>query len=134
VVENLVVSFVVMLAILEFFEISWQKGNTLKELLAYNYIIYRHGNIYYFFKHVAFIFTIFIVIYTNMLNIYTVTLIFMKFMDIGFKLYVIGQINEEGELYIVNLFNKQDFPISSTIRYANVAVYPIMLYLGLTLS
>jgi hypothetical protein len=131
-VENLTIGFVVSLMIFEYVEISWQKGETLKELLAYNYITYQYGSIYYFTKHTAFLFIVFTIVYTNMINSYTITLLFMKFLDIGFKLYVVGEINNKGEVFIAQLFNNQDYPLSNTIRYSNMFIYPSIMYLGLT--
>ena len=130
--EDSVALYVFGLVILEYFELSWQKGNTLKELLAFNYMVYQYGMFYYFFKHTAFLYIIFTIIHTNIINSFTLTLVIMKFIDIGFKLYVIGKINQKGDLYMTTLFDNQDIPLSMYARYSNIVIYPVLLYLGLS--
>ena len=126
------IGFVFLLVILEFIEISWQKGRTLKELLAYNYMTYEYSVLYYFFKHTSFIFLLFVIIYTNVYNVYTITIIVMKFADISFKLYIIDNIKKHGDKYIIELFNSQDFEITPVLRYSNMIIYPLFLYLGMS--
>jgi hypothetical protein len=122
---------ILIMALFEYMEISWQRGNTLKELLIYNNEVYNKSGLLYFFRHIGFIYILAIIFILNLINIFTISILIMKSLDILFKLKIISRVSIDGTKYIDNLIGPVDFKINNTIRYANVVIYPLMLFFAL---
>jgi cellulose synthase/poly-beta-1,6-N-acetylglucosamine synthase-like glycosyltransferase len=122
---------ILIMALLEFFEISWQKGATLKELLIYNYHSYKESPFVYFARHGGFIYILFIILYLDLINVFTISILLMKLLDMLFKLKVISNIDKSGESYVDSLIGPVDFKISNSIRYSNIVIYPLLLFFAL---
>lgn len=113
--------FLIFIAV-ELFESNWQKSDTLYELLANNYKIYKSNLFIYFLLNTGFLYSIFLVIYLQNNSFLMLSIVGVKFLDIVFKLNIMSKIS-------------QDFPLENILpnikmnlvfRYINVLIYPIL--------
>lgn len=117
--------------VVEFLEIYWQKGNSIKELLVYNYQSYNKAPIFYFVKHLGFLYILYIIVGLGLINTFSITILIMKSVDLLFKLKIISKLNEHGEGYIDEVLNNFDARLSTRLKYSNILIYPILLFLAL---
>jgi hypothetical protein len=120
-----------LMAIAEYIEIYWQKGDSLRSLLLFNQQSYNNSPAIYLLKHTGFILVLFIIFALGLVNMFTLSILVMKVVDLSFKLSIINKLNNEGEVYLDRLLNGGDFQISSKVRYSNIVIYPLLLFLGL---
>jgi hypothetical protein len=125
------VELILVMVMLEYLEISWQKGNTLKELLMFNYHSYKSSSLLYFSRHIGFVYILFIILYLDLVNFFTISIIVMKTLDIVFKLKVISNIDKDGERYLDSLIGPIDFKITTSLKYSNIVIYPLLLLFAL---
>ena len=121
--------YVLLLALLEFYEYSWQRASTVKELLGRIYARYRAGIFYFFFSHPSFIFLLYVGIKYNLTNFWYLSLIGLKFFDIAYKLVIVKKIEQRAieEAMPIPL----EAPITPWMLRLNILFYPLMLYLAL---
>ena len=89
--EN-VLLFVVILILLELFEATMQRADTLYGVMEKLYAWYSKSVFLFFLIHPAFYFTLFVVMITDTFNIYMVLLLTLKVFDIFYKLELIKKI------------------------------------------
>jgi len=89
--EN-VLLFVVILILLELFEATMQRADTLYGVMEKLYAWYSKSVFLFFLIHPAFYFTLFVVMVTDTFNIYMVLLLTLKVFDIFYKLELIKKI------------------------------------------
>jgi hypothetical protein len=119
-----------MLLFLELFEALMQRSATLYGVMKNLYSWYRKSIFLFFLMHPAFYFILFVVIATDTLNIYMLSILILKIFDLFYKLELIKKI-----------FIKQDIPqdlaamlewqIPSWFFLMGVLLYPPLLYYGL---
>lgn len=119
---NIALIFLIVFILLEIFESTWQKADTLFGIIYNNYHIYKKNIFLYFLLNTTFFYSIFLAFYLNNFSFWMSSIIIIKFFDIVFKLSLIKKIdNEEGLTQIVPI----DIKMNNTFRYINVLIYPI---------
>ena len=108
--------------LLELFETTWQKSNTLHELLQNNFFIFKKNIFLYFIFHPSFFYTIFLSFYFNNFGFLMSSILILKFFDISFKLTLMKNLlngKDINELLQINV------TITPFFRYLNVIIYPL---------
>jgi hypothetical protein len=127
--EN-IFTFVAILVILELFEATIQRSDTLYGVMEKLYAWYEKSIFAFFLIHPAFYFTLFVVIVTDILNIYMILLLVFKVFDLFYKIELIKTI-----------FIKQNIPadLSAMLEWKippwfflmGVGLYPPLLFYAL---
>jgi hypothetical protein len=127
--EN-IFTFVAILVILELFEATIQRSDTLYGVMEKLYAWYKKSIFAFFLIHPAFYFTLFVVIVTDILNIYMILLLVFKVFDLFYKIELIKTI-----------FIKQNIPadLSAMLEWKippwfflmGVGLYPPLLFYAL---
>lgn len=116
--------------LLELFETTWQKSNTLHELLQNNFFIFKKNIFLYFIFHPSFFYTIFLSFYFNNFGFLISSILILKFFDISFKLTLMKNLlngKDINELLQINV------TITPFFRYLNVIIYPLTFLFATTL-
>lgn len=116
--------------LLELFETTWQKSNTLHELLQNNFFIFKKNIFLYFIFHPSFFYTIFLSFYFNNFGFLMSSILILKFFDISFKLTLMKNLlngKDINELLQINV------TITPFFRYLNVIIYPLTFLFTTTL-
>jgi len=119
------------LAILEFFEAYWQKGNTFKEYIENLLNIYKNNIIIFFTLHSTFYYVIFIEILFNKFNFLLNIIVLLKLLDIVFKITLLEKLKKGKDLGFYLVLLKENFEIPIYMKYFGVLLYPILLYFSL---
>jgi len=122
--------YVFVLALFEIYESSWQRATTLEALVRNIYRRYQKGIFYFFFSHPSFIYTLYLGIKYGLYNFWFMAILFLKFMDISFKLAIIQKL-QEGRLHEIMPLPPQT-KIDAWMSYINTLLYPLLLYLAFT--
>ncbi|MRI84155.1 MAG: hypothetical protein C6I00_07015 [Nitratiruptor sp.] len=120
---------VIVLLLLELYELSWQQANTIKGLLERTYLRYKEGIFYFFLSHPSFYYALYVGLKYGLTNIWFLALLFLKFMDISYKLVLIKKL-EENRLHEA-LPIPPETPITPSMRYLNLLLYPLLLFLAM---
>jgi len=123
-----VIIYVFLLALFEFYESSWQRGATFKEIVANIYAKYRQGLFVFFFAHPSFIYALYLGIKFDLTNFWFMSLLFMKFLDISYKLVLVKKIEENSLHEAVPI--PLETPVPLWMSYLNVFLYPLLLFLA----
>ena len=108
--------------VLEFFESTWQKSDTLYGLIYNNFSIFNKNIILYFLLHTTFFFTILVSFYLNNFNFWMSSILVIKFFDISFKLTLMQKLSSGKEL---NEIIPMNINMNLVFRYMNVLIYPL---------
>ena len=108
--------------VLEFFESTWQKSDTLYGLIYNNFSIFNKNIILYFLLHTTFFYIIFVSFYLNNFNFWMSSILVIKFLDISFKLTLMQKLSNGKEL---NEIIPMNINMNLVFRYMNVLIYPL---------
>ena len=121
---------VAILVMLELFEAYMQRSDTLYGVMEKLYVWYSKSIFAFFLIHPAFYYTLFVVIVTDILNIYMILLLTLKVFDLFYKIELIKTI-----------FIKQNIPADLTAMLEwkipqwfflmGVGLYPPLLFYAL---
>jgi hypothetical protein len=121
---------VAVLVMLELFEVYMQRSDTLYGVMEKLYVWYSKSIFAFFLIHPAFYYTLFVVIVTDILNIYMILLLTLKVFDLFYKIELIKTI-----------FIKQNIPADLTAMLEwkipqwfflmGVGLYPPLLFYAL---
>ena len=120
--------YVAILFLLELYESSWQRGDTFKDIVSNIYKRYKRGIFYFLLSHPSFYFLLFVGLKYNLANFWFLSIIFLKFLDISYKLTLVKKIEENslGEVLPVPL----DIKVEKWMSYINALLYPFLLYMA----
>ncbi len=124
-----VIIYVFILALFELLESLWQIGPTMGAILQNIYKRYQKGIFYFLFSHPSFIYVLYLGIKYNLANFWFLSILFMKFLDISYKLVLVKKI-ETSSIYEV-LPVPLETPVPRWMGYLNVIVYPLLLAMAL---
>ena len=108
--------------LLEFFESSWQKSDTLYGYLHNNFLVFRKNIFLYFFLHITFLYTIFLTFYLNNFSFWMCSIFIIKLVDLSFKLSIMKRLLNNISIETIIPLN---IKMSLLFRYFNVIVYPL---------
>ncbi len=119
-----------ILIILELFEASMQRAGTLYGVMEKLYGWYSKSIFFFFLMHPAFYFILFVVVVTDILNIYMVLLLTLKVFDLFYKLELIKKIFIQQKVP-PDLVQILDWKIPSWFFLMGVVLYPPLLFYAL---
>ena len=96
-----------------------------------NYAIFQKNIFTYFLLNPTFVYSIFLTFYLNLFNMFMYSIIFIKFLDISFRLHIITKMNKGMKLEELLPI---DIQINNYFRYLNVLIYPSTFIFSLVLQ
>jgi len=127
--EN-VLLLISILIVLELFEAYMQRAGTLYGVMEKLYGWYSKSIFLFFLMHPAFYFTLFVVIVTDRLNIYTILLLAFKVFDLFYKIELIKKIFIQQKVP-GDLAAMLEWKIPSWLFLMGVGLYPPLLFYAL---
>lgn len=128
-IDDLILNYVLLFILLEFFEVTWQRAPTIMGMIIKMHKYYSKSILLFLIMHPTFYFSIGFAMLTD-LNIYAVILLFLKTLDIATKILLIEQIYTKREL-------SQELslillaPINSFLPYVGLFLYPLLILFAL---
>jgi len=119
-----------ILIVLELFEAYMQRATTLYGVIEKLYRWYSKSIFFFFLMHPAFYFTLFVVIVTDILNIYMIFLLTFKIFDLFYKLELIKKIFIQQKVP-QDLAQMLEWKIPSWFFLMGVLLYPPLLFYAL---
>ncbi len=125
---NQTLFFITLFIFFELFEVSWQKGATLGEVLEKIHAYYSKSIFLLFFMHPTMYLALYLMMITHY-NIYMQILFGIKLSDIALKLllvhkvYVKQEMNDELRLMLA-------MKVEWYMLYFGVLFYPVLIWLG----
>ncbi len=128
-INDVVLNYILLFLFLEIYELQWQKAQTIMGMLARMYQHYSKSIFLFLIMHPTFYFAIgFMVL--NDYNIYAVTLLLIKALDMITKISLIKQVfideNLSDEMTLALLA-----PINKFVLYMGLVIYLPLIYLSL---
>lgn len=124
------IAIIVVFALLELYENRFTKGSDVKEIILYQYSIYRYSLIMFILINPTLFYLIGISIYLDNYSLYMNIAIILKFIDISFKIYLFSKIDRES-INVVNSFLPINTRFNSLTKYLNFIVYTSLLSLAI---
>ncbi|MEA3455850.1 MAG: hypothetical protein U9R26_05035, partial [Campylobacterota bacterium] len=125
------IALILILIILELFEAWWQRSDTMMDVLALGYHYYQKSIFLFFLMHPSFYYILFIILFTQILNGWMVTILLLKSVDLFFKITMMQNLfvkDEVDEVMGTILYE----PLSPWIFLTGVSLYPFLLFYALT--
>ena len=128
-IDDLILNYLLLFILLEFFEVTWQKAPTIMGMIIKMHRYYSKSILLFLIMHPTFYFSIGFAMLTD-LNIYALILLFLKTLDIATKILLIEQIYTKREL-------SQELslillaPINSFLPYVGLFLYPLLILFAL---
>jgi len=125
------IALILILIILELFEAWWQRSDTMMGVLAEGYRYYQKSIFLFFLMHPSFYYILFVILFTQVLNGWMVTILLFKSVDLFFKITMMQNIfvqDEVDEVMGSILYE----PLSPWLFLTGVSLYPFLLFYALT--
>ena len=125
------IALILILIILELFEAWWQRSDTMIGVLALGYHYYQKSIFLFFLMHPSFYYILFVILFTQVLNGWMVTILLLKSVDLFFKITMMQNIfvqDEVDEVMGSILYE----PLSPWLFLTGVSLYPFLLFYALT--
>jgi len=87
--ENYLIEIIIAMILLELFEASWQKAQSVEGVLYNAYIYYQKSIFLLFLMHPTFYFVLFVSLATQTLNFGIIAILTLKAMDLIFKIDIL---------------------------------------------
>ncbi len=127
--EN-IFTFVLILVVLELFEAYMQRADTLYGVMEKLYVWYQKSIFAFFFVHPSFYFVLFVVVVTDILNVYMILILTFKIFDLFYKIELIKTIFIKQKVS-GDLLAMLEWPIPSWFFLLGVTLYPPLLFYAL---
>ena len=127
---NTMMLLILILIVLELFEAWWQRAETMVGVLANGYHYYQKSIFLFFLMHPSFYYVLFVILFTQTLNGWMVTILLLKVVDIFFKITLMQN------LFVKNKVDEMmgsilQEPLSPWIFLTGVGLYPFLLFYAL---
>ncbi len=123
-----IIIYVFLLVLFEIYESSWQMGSSMQQIIANIYTQYKKGIFSFFFHHPSFIYSLYIGIKFDLSNFWFLSILFLKFFDIAFKLVIVQKVEQNRLAEVLPL--ELHMPIPKWMGFLNVLIYPALLYIA----
>jgi len=127
--EN-IFTYVVILVMLELFEAYIQRADTLYGVIKNLYMWYEKSIFAFFLIQPAFYFTLYVVIVTDVMNIYMILLLSIKVFDLFYKIELIKKIFIQDNIPS-DLAAMLEWEIPNWFFLLGVGLYPPLLFYAL---
>jgi len=87
--ENYFIEIIIAMTLLEIFEASWQRAETVEGILYKSYLHYQKSIFLLFLMHPTFYFILFVSLLTSTLNFGIIAILTLKSIDLIFKVDII---------------------------------------------
>jgi len=110
--SNYLIEIIVVMILLEIFEASWQRAESVEGILANSYFYYQKSIFIFFLMHPTFYFILFVSLYTSVLNLGIISILIFKALDLLFKLDIINKhfINHNLDIELTNMIKSKVEP------------------------
>lgn len=88
---DILTQIILLMVMLEIIEANFQRASTLEGMIERLYGYYQQSVFVFFLVHPTFYFVLFIALYLNLFNWYTLAILGLKSLDIFFKIEMIQQ-------------------------------------------
>ncbi len=129
-INELILNYIFIFLLLEIYEVQWQKAGTVVGMLARMFESYKKSIFLFLVMHPTFYFAIWFMLMSEY-NIYAVSLLGIKMLDIAMKIVLIKQVFIEKEV-THELSLALLTPLNKYMPYMGVVVYPPFIVLALT--
>jgi len=129
IINDLILNYILLFIILELYEVSWQKANTLMGMLARMYHQYSANIILFFIMQPTFYFSVGLAMLSDY-NIYAMILVIIKTADIATKVQLLEQVFIKKELSL-EMSEVLLAPIPKLAPYLGLTLYPFLIYFTL---
>ena len=127
--EN-ILTYVSILIVLELFEAYMQKADTLYGVMEKLNVWYQKSIFVFFLMHPAFYFVLFVVLVTDVFNIYMILILTFKVFDMFYKIALIKSIFIKQKVP-ADLSAMLEWPIPGWFFLFGVGLYPPLLFYAL---
>ncbi|MGM0623965.1 MAG: hypothetical protein ACQESH_08125 [Campylobacterota bacterium] len=127
---DIILAYVLLLAVLEGFEAWWQKDSTLGGMIQKAHAIYSKNIFIFFLMHPGLYLLLFIALLTANTSLWILFPIFIKATDIIFKISIMQKLEEDNLSSEYKLILSQQIPQYMFI--IPIILYPTLLYFALT--
>ena len=127
--EN-ILTFVIILIVLELFEAYMQKADTLYHVMEKLNVWYQKSIFAFFLIHPSFYFVLFVVVVTDTLNIYMLLILTFKIFDMFYKIELIKSIFIRQKVP-ADLSAMLEWPIPGWFFLFGAGLYPPLLFYAL---
>ncbi len=128
---NTLILSILTLIIFELLEAWWQRSDTMLGVLANGYHYYQKSIFLFLLMHPSFYFVLFVILSTQILNGWMVTILLLKSVDIFFKITMMQNIFVKNQIdELLGSFLEE--PLSPWIFLTGVSLYPFLLFYALT--
>jgi len=129
IINDLILNYVLLYMILEFYEINWQKAHTVMGMLAHMYKYYSKSIFLFLIMQPTFYFSVWFAMISDF-NLYAIILLFLKTVDVATKILLIEQV------FVKRVLSKDLSltllaPINNFLPYIGMVIYPILIILAL---
>jgi len=124
------IALILILIILELFEAWWQRSDTMIGVLTLGYHYYQKSIFLFFLMHPSFYYMLFVILFTQVLNGWMVTILLLKSVDLFFKIAMMQNLFVKDEVDEV-LGSILYEPLSPWIFLTGVSLYPFLLFYAL---
>jgi len=131
IVESLV-SYVVVYALLEFYEVYWQRSETLMGMLERMYGVYAKSSFLFLVMHPTLFFAFWFVLKQGYEG-YAVALLLLKATDVMVKMYLIKGIFIDNALS-AEIREALSTPIGNYLPYVGLVIYPFFIVMSFVTS
>lgn len=121
---------VIFYLLTELFEAYNQKGNSLKEILTYNSYVFSSAPLMYILFHISYFFLL--VLYMKYQSPMLFIVLLLKSLDLGYKLFLVSKIQNEGEGYLDSRLKGSDISINPLFKYISPVLYFMLVFIALT--
>lgn len=129
--ETTAIYFSTVLLLLELFEMSWQRGKNLYELISSLLMIYKKSLFFFIALHPTFYYVIFISITLNVFSLPVILILLLKFSDMALKITLLDRIKNKKDLGFLKDTMKENIDIPPYFRFLGAILYPPLLFFAL---
>ncbi len=125
-----VIEVIIIMILLEIFELYIQNANTLKEMVDNLYYYYNKNIFLFFLIHPTFYYILGVTLYFDSFNFYSITILVLKAFDLFFKIELIKQRYYE-PVMDKELEKMMELKITTGIKLLSLFTYVPLLYLSI---
>jgi hypothetical protein len=119
---NTILILFFLFVVLELLETSWQKAQDLYGVIYNNYAVYQRSFFTFLLLNSTFFYTLFLTIYLNSDSLVLYLIVFVKFIDLFFKISMMKKLSDGQKLEDIMPMNAK---LGFIFRYMNVVLYPL---------
>jgi hypothetical protein len=128
-ISEVIINYILLFVLLEFYEVNWQKAPSIMGMLIRMHKYYSKNIILFLIMQPTFYFAIGFAMLTNY-HPSAMILLFIKTADIATKILLIEQVFKKREL-TQELSLVLLAPINSFLPYMGLAIYPVLIALAI---